>query len=199
MNVAAMSDFDLLSVVLGNSRASTLKGKPLAELFGFAKPRQSSLCEQLATYSVAPELVAARELVARSIEAMWSEDAVDCSSPNLIKTFLTQKLGNLEHEQFWCLWLDSQLRLIKAEEMFRGTLTQTSVYPREVVKRGLELNASLVIFAHNHPSGVPEPSRADEMLTRTLRSALELVDIKAPDHIVVAGTQAISFAERGLL
>jgi DNA repair protein RadC len=121
------------------------------------------------------------------------------TSPESAKAFLCSRIGHLEHEAFWCLWLDSQNRLIVAEEMFRGTVTQTSVYPREVVKQALAANAAAVIFAHNHPSGLPEPSRADEMLTSTLKSALALVDVKVLDHFVVAGNHAVSFAARGLL
>src|SRR6266850_7948247 len=97
------------------------------------------------------------------------------------------------------LLLDAQHRVIACEELFRGTLTQTSVYPREVVKAGLKQNAAAVIFAHNHPSGVAQPSHADELLTRNLKDALALIDVKVLDHFIVAGGQAISFAERGLL
>jgi DNA repair protein RadC len=102
-------------------------------------------------------------------------------------------------EVFAVLFLDGQHRLLKLEEMFRGTLTQTSVYPREIVRRALELNAGAVILAHNHPSGVAEPSRADETLTQTLKSALQLVDVRVLDHLVVGQGTVISFAERGLL
>ena len=104
-----------------------------------------------------------------------------------------------EHEVFVCVFLDSQNRVIACEELFRGTLAQTSVYPREVVKAALAHNAAAVIFAHNHPSGVAEPSRADELLTQALKQALALVDVKVLDHFVVAGAGAVSFAERGLL
>ena len=100
---------------------------------------------------------------------------------------------------FYALFLDAQNRLIAAEEMFRGTLRQTSVYPREVVKRALQHNAGAVIFAHNHPSGVAEPSRTDEILTETLKNTLSLVDVKVHDHLIVAGGTIFSFAERGLL
>jgi DNA repair protein RadC len=105
----------------------------------------------------------------------------------------------LEHEVFIILLLDSQNRLIEAHELFRGTLSQTSVYPREVVKATLARNAAAVMFAHNHPSGVAEPSRADELLTQGLKQALALVDVKVLDHFVVAGTSMESFAERGLV
>jgi DNA repair protein RadC len=100
---------------------------------------------------------------------------------------------------FVCLWLDAQHRVTACEEIFRGTLTQTSVYPREIVKAALKANAAAVIFAHNHPSGAAQPSQADELLTRNLKDALALVDVKVLDHFVVAGNQALSFAERGLL
>ena len=99
---------------------------------------------------------------------------------------------------FVCLFLDSQHRLIASEELFRGSLAQTSVYPREVVKAALRHNAAAVIFAHNHPSGVAEPSRVDELLTQALKQALALVDIRTLDHFVVAGANVTSFAERGL-
>jgi DNA repair protein RadC len=97
------------------------------------------------------------------------------------------------------LFLDAQNRMLAAEELFRGTLTQTSVYPREVVKRALALNAGAVIFAHNHPSGVAEPSRSDEVLTASLKQALSLVDVRVLDHAIVAGGGSVSFAECGLL
>src|SRR5205085_11098996 len=109
------------------------------------------------------------------------------------------RIADREHEVFIVLFLDAQHRLISAEEMSRGTLTPTSVYPREVVKAELTHNAAAVIFAHNHPSGIAEPSRADELLTQALKQALALVDIRTLDHFVVAGPQVVSFAERGLL
>lgn len=121
------------------------------------------------------------------------------NSPGVVRDYLTMNLASREHEVFACLFLSSQNQLIQYEELFRGSLNQTSVYPREVVKRGLALNAGAVIFAHNHPSGVAEPSRADDFLTRSLTSALALVDIKVLDHIVVGAGGCVSFAERGLL
>ena len=104
-----------------------------------------------------------------------------------------------EHEIFAVLFLDARHQLLAMEEMFRGTLTQTSVYPREVVKRALERNAAAVMLAHNHPSGVAEPSRADEFLTQTLKTALALVDVRVLDHVIVAAGQSVSMAERGLM
>jgi DNA repair protein RadC len=97
------------------------------------------------------------------------------------------------------VFLDAQHRVLAAEEMFHGTLTQTSVYPREVVKRALALNAAAVIFAHNHPSGVAEPSQSDQLLTEALKQALQLVDVRVLDHFIVAGSGCLSFAERGML
>ena len=108
-------------------------------------------------------------------------------------------LGHLPHEVFLALFLDSQNRLLAAEELFRGTLTQTSEHPREVVKRALAINAAAVIFAHNHPSGVAEPSRSDELLTASLKRALALVDVRVLDHLIVAGSPMVSLAERGLI
>ena len=121
------------------------------------------------------------------------------SSPQAVRDYLRLRIADREWEVFVVLFLDAQNQLIAAEEMFRGTLSQTSVYPREVVKAALKHNAAAVIFAHNHPSGVAEPSRADEFLTQTLKQALALVDCKTLDHFVVAGEKTTSFAERGLL
>lgn len=121
-------------------------------------------------------------------------------SPQVVRDFLTLRMAQLEHEIFIALWLDAQNALIATEELFRGTLTQTSVYPREVVKSALAHNAGAVILAHNHPSGVIEPSRADEVLTVSLKQSLALVDVKLLDHFIVGGAKSpLSFAERGLL
>ena len=121
------------------------------------------------------------------------------TSPDAVRDFLRVKLGKLEHEVFAVLMLDAQHRLIEYVELFRGTVAQTSVYPREVVKEALARNAAALIFAHNHPSGLAEPSRADELLTQTLKSALALVDVRVLDHFIVAGSGILSFSERGLV
>ena len=121
------------------------------------------------------------------------------ASPQAVKDYLRLVLSGLEREEFWMVLLDAQHRVMATESLFAGTLTQTSVYPREVVKCALRHNAAAVIFSHNHPSGVAEPSHADELLTRTLKSALALVDVQVLDHFIVAGGQTLSFAERGLL
>ena len=124
---------------------------------------------------------------------------VTLASPQDVKDYLRLEIGLLEHEVFCVVYLDAQHRVIEQRQMFRGTVTQTSVYPREVVKESLHLNAAAVILAHNHPSGVPEPSRADEFLTKTLKTALQLVDVRVLDHLVVTANAVVSFAERGLL
>lgn len=121
------------------------------------------------------------------------------ASPGSVRDYLRLSLASREHEVFVCIWLDAQHRVLEAQELFRGTLTQTSVYPREVVKNALRVNAAAVIFAHNHPSGLAQPSAADELLTRNLKDALSLVETRVLDHFIVAGNQALSFAERGLL
>lgn len=124
------------------------------------------------------------------------------TSPQEVKDFLRlyfAQASACHREEFACLWLDAQHRLISAETLFRGTLSQTSVYPREVIKRALELGAGAVVFAHNHPTGSADPSRADEHLTLTLKSALALVDVRVLDHLVVGNPAITSFAERGLL
>ena len=121
------------------------------------------------------------------------------ASPTAVRDYLRLSLHDRGHEVFVCIFLDSQHRVIACDELFRGTLAQTRVYPREVVKAALAHNAAAVIFAHNHPSGVAEPSRADELLTQSLKQALALVDIRSLDHFVVAGSAVVSFAERGLL
>ena len=121
------------------------------------------------------------------------------SSPETVKSLCALKIGALEHEVFAVLFLDSQNRLIEFQEMFRGTLSQTSVYPREVVKACLSLNAASVILTHNHPSGSLNPSRADESLTQVLKTALALIDVRVLDHIIVSSANSLSMAEKGLI
>ncbi|HRH82189.1 MAG TPA: DNA repair protein RadC [Thiobacillaceae bacterium] len=130
-------------------------------------------------------------------EEMRQRDTL--SSPTAVRDFLRLNLAGLGHEVFMGVFLDTQNRVLAVEELFRGSLTQTSVYPREVVKRALAHNAGGLIFAHNHPSGVAEPSQADRWLTDQLKTALALVDVKVLDHFIVAGSQGVSFAERGWL
>jgi len=130
-------------------------------------------------------------------EQMSSGDALN--SPRAVREYLHLLLNGRQQEVFVALFLDAQHRVIASEELFQGTLTQTSVYPREVVKRALHHNAAAVIFAHNHPSGVAEPSQSDQLLTDALKQALQLVDVRVLDHFIVAGVNGCSFAEKGML
>ncbi len=147
---------------------------------------------------LAHRLGVARELLLRDLREQMSNSPV-MSSPQVLRDWLRLHCAGLQHEVFLVLYLDAHHRLIEAEELFRGTLTQTSVYPREVVKGALARNAAALALAHNHPSGEAEPSRADELLTQTLKSALSLVDVRIIDHFIVAGEQVVSFAELGLI
>jgi DNA repair protein RadC len=196
---AALTDAELLAVLLRTgTRGKTavdlgremLKAKGLAGVF-------ESRVKGLGPAKRA-QLEAALELARRSLEERMKAGSA-LTSPGAVRDYLRLKIGGLQHEVFVCIFLDAQHRTIRTDELFRGTLTQTSVYPREVVKAALAANAAAVIFAHNHPSGAAQPSQADELLTRNLKEALALVDVKVLDHFIVAGNQAISFAERGLI
>jgi DNA repair protein RadC len=200
-----LSDAELLAVLLRTG----VRGKSAVELARELLGRFGSVGSLLAAGKAlldikglgaakTAQLSAAVELARRSLGERLREGAA-LTSPGAVRDYLRLALGAREHEVFVCLWLDAQHRVISFQESFRGTLTQTSVYPREIVKAALAANAAAVIFAHNHPSGVAQPSQADELLTRNLKEALSLVDVKVLDHFIVAGSQAISFAERGLL
>ena len=147
---------------------------------------------------LAHRLGVARELLLRDLREQMSNSPV-MSSPQVLRDWLRLHCAGLQHEVFLVLYLDAHHRLIEAEELFRGTLTQTSVYPREVVKGALPRMAAALALAHNHPSGEAGPSRADELLTQTLKSALGLVDVRIIDHFIVAGDKVVSFAELGLI
>jgi DNA repair protein RadC len=144
------------------------------------------------------EIVAVLELARRAMGQRLQEREV-FADPQAVKYYLQLHLGSRPHEVFAVLFLDSQNRLLAMDEMFRGTLTQTSVYPREVVQSALHHKASAVVLAHNHPSGAVQPSRADEALTQTLKAALALVDVRVLDHVIVAAGQTLSMAEQGLI
>ena len=144
------------------------------------------------------ELVAVLELARRALAEQLKEREV-FGSPGAVKQYLQLHLAAKAHEVFGVLFLDAQNRLLAMEELFRGTLTQTSVYPREVVLRALHHGAAAVVLAHNHPSGTVQPSRADEALTQTLKAALALVDVRVLDHVIVTQGEALSMAEKGLL
>ena len=144
------------------------------------------------------ELLAVMEIARRALAQPLLEAPV-FDAPAKLKDYVALHLGGLEREVFAVIFLDSQHRLLTLEHLFQGTLNQTSVYPREVIRRVLELNAAAVVLAHNHPSGLAEPSRADEFVTQTLKAALQLVDVRVLDHLVVGQGRVVSFAERGLL
>ena len=135
---------------------------------------------------------------AMDILGRYSKQSCALSSPSLVRDYLRLALGTESREVFVAVWVDAQNRALEFDTLSVGTLTQTSVYPREVVKAALARNAAAVIFAHNHPSGVAEPSRADEVLTHALKQALTLIDVKVLDHFVVTTSTTLSFAERGL-
>ena len=144
------------------------------------------------------EMVAVLELARRALAHRLQQTPV-FDSPQAVRDYLQLQLGGKHHEVFAVMFLDNQNRLIALEELFRGTLTQTSVYPREVVLRALHHHCAAVVLAHNHPSGVAQPSRADETLTSTLKAALALVDVRVLDHFIVTREQAASMAEMGLV
>ena len=201
----ALSDAELLAILLRtgvpNKSAVELARELLEQFKGLAG--LFSAGDKLAKVkglgdAKRAQFAAAIELAQRLIGEKLKEGEA-LTSPGTVRDYLRLALGGRHHEVFVCIWLDAQHRVIKFDEPFRGTLTQTSVYPREVVKMALSINAAAVIFAHNHPSGVAQPSQADELLTGNLREALALVEVKVLDHFIIAGNQAISFAERGLL
>ncbi len=141
------------------------------------------------------------KIIERALQILSSRmrEGSALTSPSAVRDYLRLTLSGKEREEFWCVFLDAQHRVLAAEALFFGTLTQTAVYPREVVRAALRVNAAACILAHNHPSGAAQPSHADELLTRTLKDALALIDCKVLDHFIVAGNASISFAERGLL
>lgn len=202
----ALSDAELLALLLrtGLPGKNALQlGQELVETFGglagllHTGPEALQSIKGLGPAKRA-ELVAVLELARRALAQQLKDQPV-FSTPQAVRDYLQLQLGSRPHEIFAVLFLDSQNRLIALEEMFRGTLTQTSVYPREVVVRALALHAASVVLAHNHPSGEAKPSRADEALTQTLKAALALVDVRVLDHFVVTSSQSVSMAELGLL
>src|SRR5262245_58517507 len=205
LGAAALSDAELLAVLLRSGvsgRSAVDLGRDLLQQFGSLTRllEEGPARAQLKGLGQAKraQFAAAIELARRSIKEELKAGAA-LTSPAAVRDYLRLAIGGRPHEVFISIWLDAQHRVIKFDEPFRGTLTQTSVYPREVVKIALQPNAAAVIFAHNHPSGAAQPSQADELLTHNLRAALALVEVKVLDHFIIAGNQAISFAERGLL
>lgn len=203
---AALSDAELLAIFLRTG----MKGKSAVDLARQLLKEFGSIAEVFGAsreaFCAVPGLGSAKyaqfqasfEMAKRAL-ASEMKVRVNLSSPDAVRDFLRLQLQHREVEVFVGLFLDAQNRVVGVEELFSGTLTQTSVFPREVVRRALHHNAAGVIFAHNHPSGVAEPSRADEMLTQALKQALALVDVRVLDHFIVGRGATLSFAERGLL
>ncbi|TAG34145.1 MAG: JAB domain-containing protein [Polaromonas sp.] len=202
----ALSDAELLALLLRTGlpgKNALQMGQELLEKFGGMKGLLHTHADALKSIrGLGPakraEIVAVLELARRALSEQLKEKPL-FSTPQAVRDYLQLQLGSRPHEIFAVLFLDSQHRLIALEELFRGSLSQTSVYPREVVVRALALNAASVVLAHNHPSGAAQPSRADEALTQTLKAVLSLVDVRVLDHFVVTSTQAVSMAELGLL
>ena len=202
----ALSDAELVAILFRTG----VKGRNAVEVARDALAHCGSLSgllsADISAFEVIPGLGAAKYAQVQAVLEMSRralretlERGPALSSPHAVRDYLRLKLQGRPHEVFVGVFLDAQNRVLEVEELFRGTLTQTSVFPREIVKAALHYNAAAVIFAHNHPSGVAEPSRADEALTQTLKHTLALVDVKVLDHFVVGGDSAMSFAERGLL
>ncbi|MCU0898247.1 MAG: DNA repair protein RadC [Burkholderiales bacterium] len=202
----SLSDAELLAIFLRvgvRGMSAVDLGRALIKQFGSLGGLFAASPEALATVpgigaAKSAQLKAALAIAARALrEQAGARDAL--SSPAAVRDFLSLRLRDRDREVFVAVLLDAQNRVIHVEELFQGTLTQTSVYPREVVKCALRHNAAAVIFAHNHPSGIAEPSQADRLLTEALRKALDTVDVKVLDHFVVGAAGGTSFAERGLL
>jgi DNA repair protein RadC len=203
---AALSDPELLALFLRvgvQGRSAVELGRDLLQEFGSIQGLFGATLGQLSSvHGIGPakfaQLQAVMELARRALgEQLVTGPAL--GSPDAVRQYLRISMGRQQHESFVVLFLDVKNRLLACDELFRGTLTHTSVYPREVVKAALAHNAASVMLAHNHPSGVSEPSDADLLLTRALVQALALVDIRVLDHFVVAGSQVHSFAEHGQL
>ncbi len=202
----ALADAELLALLLRTGYKGrgvvALAGDVIAACGGIAGLLNTEPGKLKAIKGLGPakraELLAVMELARRALSQQLKAAPV-FDQPGRVKDYLALHLGGRPQEVFMVLFLDGRNRLLHSEEMFHGTLTQTSVYPREVVRLALQHNAGAVVLAHNHPSGVAEPSRADEFLTQTLMKALKLVDVQVLDHIVVGQGQVVSLAERGLM
>lgn len=206
LGAKALSDAELLAIflrvgVVGKSAVDL--ARDLLVQFGSlngiyaASQKEMSLVYGIGV-SKYVQLQAVLEMSRRALaEQIQTRDLL--SSPQQVRDYLKLKLANLPQEVFVVLFLDAQNRLLAIEEMFTGTLTQTSVYPREIVKRALYFNAASVMFAHNHPSGIAKQSRADEMITQELKKELALIDVRVLDHFIIAGNETLSFVEAGLL
>ena len=192
------SDAELLTAVLCNATA----GRLLDRFGSLRSLLQADTHDILACRGIGRGRLATLRALPELARRYYSE-SLPCGetirSPTDTEAFLQARLRHLGHELFCCLYLDNRHRVLRFDELFRGTIDGTSVYPREVVKEALDINAAAVILAHNHPSGVAEPSQADERITKRLKSALELVDIRLLDHLIIGDGRATSLASRGLL
>lgn len=203
---SVLSDAELLAIFLRTGvrgRSAVDLARDLIKQFGSLRGVLDATVNDFCTLpglgeSKYAQLQAALEIGRRYLAEQLSRGKV-LDSPQMTRDFLSLKLRHLPYEVFACLFLDNQHQIICFEEMFRGTLDGASVYPRDVVKQALTLDAKAVIFAHNHPSGIAEPSQADRALTRRLQEALELVEIRVLDHFIIGEGQPFSFAERGML
>ena len=203
---ASLADAELLALLLRTGLAGlgvlALAQSLLDRFGGLAGLLHAQVDELKAIKGLGPakraEIAAVLEIARRVLAERLAEQPL-FEQPQAVKDYLSLQLAALEHETFAVLFVDARHRLLRFETLFRGTLTQTAVHPREVVKRALALNAAAVVLAHNHPSGAAEPSRADELITTALRQALQLVDVRVLDHIIVGRGSTMSFAERGLL
>jgi DNA repair protein RadC len=201
----ALSDVELLAILLRTGMAGKNVFQLSEELLGpdgiagllHASVQSLKLVKGLGPAKQA-ELLAVFELARRALSQRLQERAA-FHTPDAVKQFLQLQLAHKNHEVFAVLFLDHQNRMLAMEELFRGTLSQTSVYPREVVLRALHHQAAAVVLSHNHPSGSVQPSRADEHLTQTLKASLALVDVRVLDHIIVSQGQTLSMAEQGLM
>jgi len=203
---SGQSDVELLATVIaaGGSRArATDAASRLMHRFGSLRAMlHASPAELLASQGIGRSrlaIIRALPEIARRYYAESLPIGETIRSPADTESFLKARMRDLDHELFCCLFLDNRHRVLSFDELFRGTIDGTSVYPREVVKEALAVNAAAVILAHNHPSGVAEPSQADERITLRLKSALDLVDIRLLDHLIIGDGQATSLARRGLL
>jgi len=202
----SLSDGELLAIFLrtgvSGKSAVDLARTLISEFGGLRFILQASEEQFCAHLGLGPakyaQLQAVLEMSQRHLKESMHKELV-FTEPKTVKSYLTTRLRHLPHEVFCCLFLDSQHRLIIFEELFQGTIDGASVYPREVVKKSLGHNAAAVIFAHNHPSGVSEPSQSDERITHRLIKALELVDVRVLDHFIIGEGDVVSMAERGLL
>lgn len=202
----ALSDAELLAIFLRTGvtgKSAVDLARELLTTFGGLRPLlESSVDEFCAAHGLGPakyvQLQAVLEMGQRHLAATLERESA-LESPAAVRAYLTSRLRHEPREVFACLFLDNRHRVIKFEPLFFGTIDAASVYPREVVRRALEHNAAAVILAHNHPSGVAEPSRADKQITDRLVQALALVDIRVLDHMVVGDAEVVSFAERGLI